>query len=229
MTNLIRIYTLTVNHILQTSSVGFEHTDADACSAIPDIHTQYFFPCVLGYKAWCEICCLKSDFASLLLQAARCAQDVILLLAPIQLSPAPAPVPCQSQVQPTLKSFGEFRDVGGAQWISLPLRDSGLVVWLPFMPAWGTVCCLMRSAASTSSWWGWYWQETTSTKGNKPCFGHAQRELFSFLVFLRAGFAKHSPCLAPSKAMGISDSTGGNASVRVLHRSPCQKQLSGGC
>lgn len=51
MTNLIRIYTLTVNHILQSSSVGFEHTDADVCSAIPDIHTQYFFPCVLGYKA----------------------------------------------------------------------------------------------------------------------------------------------------------------------------------
>lgn len=172
MTNLMRIYT----HCKPCSANQQCWLWAYRCRCLV-CYTWHahsvFFPLVLGYKAWCEICCLKSDFASLLLQAAWCAQDVILVLATIQLSRAPAPVPCQSQVQPTLKSFGEFRDIGGGQWISFSVRDSGLVVWMHFTPAWGTVCCLMRSGASTSSWWDWYWQETTSTKGNKLYFGHS--------------------------------------------------------
>lgn len=181
---------------------GFGHTDADVWSATPGMSTQYFFPYGLGYTAWCEICCLKSvsDFASLLLQAAWCAQDVILVLAPVQCSSALAPVLCQSRVEATLKSFGELRDIGGVQWISFPI--SGLRLWLHFMAVWGTVCWLMRSKASTSSWWDWSWQETTSTKGKKPYFGHAN----NFHSWYFSGLAKHIPHLASSKVMGISDS-----------------------
>lgn len=184
MTKLIRICILTVKTVFCKAAVLALSRQMQMFGVLYLACPLSIFPLCLGIQSmmwdwkwlWKEHdWCLESvsEFASLLLQDAWCAQGVILLLAPIQCSPAS--LLCQSRLEPTLKSFRKFRDIEGVQGISFPIRDSGLMLWLHLMPGWGTVCCLMRSKGRTSSWSAWYWQEITPTKGKKPHFGHAWR------------------------------------------------------
>lgn len=97
MTNLIRICILTHLQTLFCKPAVLLLSTGCRCLVCYTWHIpSVFHAYVMGYRAWCEICCMKSvsDFASLLLQAARCAQDVILVLPPFSaalhlLSPVP--------------------------------------------------------------------------------------------------------------------------------------------
>lgn len=177
MTKLIRICILTVKTMFCKPAVLALSTQMQMFG-VPHLACPLsIFPLCLGIQSmmwdwkwlWKEAWLMfgKRQWVCLPLAAACPGCDPCF--GPYSVQPCTTPVPKQCNTHS--RASGNL----GVQGISFPIRDSGLMLWLHFMPGWGTVCCLMRSKGSTSSWWAWYRQETTSTKGKKPYFGHAWR------------------------------------------------------